>query len=220
MLPFMLREGWARFRSAIGFLSDLGGAVLAVAFGLGVIVAAVILAAEFFPIVPLILVALGAALVVFGVVVRFLGPRWHASAQIVQPVPTGEVADRYAEASALQENYYVLRARKAARLVREELVDNQAVLQVMRNENRDLNHQFSRDRWVANQEALLEYTDPRPFRVTQEAYRRLERLDGFRTQTGLQADHPDIGAKIESALGAIGNAIRGLEAVETEHRWQ
>jgi hypothetical protein len=57
----MWRRWWSRFRSVIEFLSALAGAVIAVAFGLGVIAGAVVLALDFFPTVPLILVALGVA---------------------------------------------------------------------------------------------------------------------------------------------------------------
>jgi hypothetical protein len=97
--------------------------------------------------------------VVFGVVVLVLGPRVRSSAQIVQPMPTARVADPYARASALQQTYFDSGVRKAARLVREELVDNQTILHVMRNEGRDLDRKFSREGWKAHQEALLEHRD-------------------------------------------------------------
>jgi hypothetical protein len=78
----------------------------------------------------------------------------------------------------------------------------------MTNENRDRNREFLREGWKRHEEALLEHVDPRPFRVTQEAYRRLERVDRFRSDGRLYPEQPNVGAAITSALAGIENAKR------------
>jgi hypothetical protein len=198
------------FRRAIAFLSDLGGAVVAVAAGAGLLAGGGVLATNLLPIGVLLVLAMGAALIAFGGVVQFLGPKWRASLPPAPapPAPTPLPPDPgRASADA---------ARRAARLIGEELRDNRAFLWRM-SQGYERTRHFSGDSWIAESPALLDYSDPRPYRVAREAYRLIDRVDGWRRNNQIPSivTEPALAADITVAVEAIDEAGKVLDQVET-----
>jgi hypothetical protein len=132
MLPGMRARLWKRFRDLLAFLADLAGAVVAVAFGAGLIVGALIVATKLLPLVPLLLVSIGAALITFGCVVRALAPRWKSEPAASSPAVSPAVDNPYTGAVGIQEAWSAGEVLKAARTIREELIDNRAILARMK----------------------------------------------------------------------------------------
>lgn len=219
-----------RIRNWVALLADIGGAVAAVAAGLGIVAAAVVVLTDLLPPVPLGLIALGVGLIVFGFSVHLLRKRWVTPPPAPPPAPDAAESDDdpferaqalRAEQEAAQEEQArteeaqaerdrVLQVRRAQRKIREELLDARAVLWRMKD-GRVTYASFSSSEWNARGSVLLDQDDPEPYRCAADAWRQVGRVNATRDEDGdVPTQDPMVNADIQGAIGAIDDAVAVL----------
>lgn len=208
-----------RVREAIKFLSEIGGAIAAIAAGGAIVLGGLIALIGWIADVPfgfVVTIAVGLALITFGFGVSLLGRwRWLAAVPESAPEPAGSMPSKIAQLAAQgqeqQKAEEKRQLRGSLRTIAEELRDNRRLLE----EGRETGHfvaLFNTGAWEDGSSRLQGQEDPAPYRAASAAYRELGVLEDAagRSQPGFAPDD----TRYEGVLEAIDNAVVTLEQAD------
>lgn len=222
---------WQRFRGAISFVSDLGGALLFMIAAVGVLAAGIggtaFVAWGIFPQPFLTFIILGIALGAAGLTLHLLRDQLAPPAKSQGAASWDLKWTSNEQAAAIQRAYQkefgdsaTQKFREAVRRIREELLDNRLVLdRTLVGDPFDAG-KLRYAKWQSHEAALIAHADPAPHTDASQAYREIAVL--FESQHKrtpydphvLQRDpaaEPPLETDLTSAVNAIDQAVETLD---------
>jgi hypothetical protein len=227
-----------RGRGILSLLSDLGGAlgfaIGAVSLVAVAVVGAILVSVEIFPQPFLTFFLLGVALGAASLTLHLLGERLTPKpGQPDPPTPppqrpdeshlVGTIHDNpYSRAAATQSQHNETTARKAMRLIREELRDNRRHVERASEDDIGRIQRITFQAWYDGEETLLEMADSVPHSTARHAYRELEGIqdvlyirDSSTVLTRRKQPRHLLETDVDTTFEAIDAAIQKLSEAES-----